>query len=59
MIRRASELDSGSRVVIDGAIRTVVTIHDLPANSFGAFVSILLDNRGAIIERASALYTCV
>lgn len=58
MIRRASELDSGSRVVVGGMLRTVVTVHDI-RRSTGVSISIRLDNGCCIIERPSALYTCV
>ena len=59
LIRRASELDVGSRIVFeDGTVQTVVRVHDLPSNSFGAFVSLVLENGGAIIERARTLYRC-
>lgn len=58
MIRRASELDVGSRIVIGGAIRTVVEIRDLYL-SVGVYVSFTVDNGASVIDRASALYTCV
>jgi hypothetical protein len=58
MIRRASELDVGSRIVVGEAVRTVVQVHDLPSNSSGAFVTLVLDNGCAIVERARTLYRC-
>lgn len=58
MIRRASELDSGSRVVVGGRIHTVSEVVDL-VKEYGVFISIRFDHGGTIIDRASALYTCV
>jgi hypothetical protein len=58
MIRRASELDVGSRIVVGSALRTVVRVHDLPGNTMGAFVTLVLDNGCAIVERARTLYRC-
>lgn len=58
MVRKASELDVGSRVVIGGAIRTVVEIHDLFISA-GVYVSFKTDNGGAVIDRAGTYYTCV
>lgn len=58
MIRRASELDNGSRVIVDGAIHTVIEVIDM-IKEYGVFVSMKLDNGSGIIDRASALYTCV
>ena len=58
MIRRASELDVGSRVIVGGGIHTVAQVIDL-VKEYGVFISIRFDNGGGIIDRASALYTCV
>jgi hypothetical protein len=56
-IRRASELDVGSKIIVSGTVRTVVRVHD-HFNSLGAFVTLVLDNGCAIVERARTLYTC-
>jgi hypothetical protein len=58
MIRRASELDVGSLVIVGGGIHTVTQVIDL-VKEYGVFISIRFDNGGVIIDRASALYTCV
>ena len=58
LVRKAGELDAGSRIVVGGAIRTVVHIHDLYLDA-GVYVSMSLDNGCGIIERAKTLYTCL
>lgn len=54
--RKATELDVGSRIVIAGTIRTVVRVHD-HYRSFGAFVTLVLDNGSAIVDNAGTFYT--
>jgi hypothetical protein len=58
MIRRASELDVGNRLVVGGAVREVVRVVDI-RSAGKPFVSIFLDNGCAIVECPSTLYTCV
>ncbi len=58
MIRRACELDVGSKIVVGGAIRTVTRVIDL-VQAHGVFISMTLDNGCVIIERAGTFYTQV
>lgn len=58
MTRKATELDNGSRIIVGGAIRTVVRIHD-HFNSMGAHTTLVLDNGCSITDRAATLYTCL
>jgi len=64
MVRKASELDVGSRVVLDGAVVDVVRVHDFCETdgvNQGAWTSIHYDLAGSArfgIYRAGTLFTC-
>lgn len=58
MVRRATELDVGVRIIVGGAIRTVVEIYD-HIQAHGCFVTIKLDNGCAIVDWAGTTFTCL
>ena len=59
MVRKASELDVGSRVIIGRNLLEVVRIGAEFTNSFGAFVTLCFDNGNCLVAPAKELFACV